>query len=70
MKRQAAESDAPRFIAFKAVAKLLGVCERTIRREVERGKFPRPVPLSLGRTLFDRLEVEEWIAKQMSKRER
>ena len=33
----------PELISERAAAQKIGVCVRTIRREVERGHFPKPV---------------------------
>jgi len=38
-----------KLVGIKAVAELLGVCTRTVRRLCESGEFPQPV--RLGRSL-------------------
>jgi excisionase family DNA binding protein len=34
-----------RFLTLDQAAELLGVCKRTITREIARGKFPKPVKI-------------------------
>jgi excisionase family DNA binding protein len=46
-----------RWLSYSQLAERLGVCERTIRREVDAGNLPRPVRIR-GCVRFDWLEVE------------
>ena len=44
---------ARKWVSVKEVAKLLGVCTKTVMRLVDRGKLPRPVRLSARCVRFD-----------------
>jgi predicted DNA-binding transcriptional regulator AlpA len=46
-----------RWLSYAKLAEKLGVCERTIRREVDDGKLPKPDKFR-GCVRFDWLEVE------------
>ena len=50
-----------RFLSIRQAAALLGVCPKTLRREVVRGKFPRPA--RIGRAVRISLaDVEAYAA--------
>jgi excisionase family DNA binding protein len=53
------------FMTLKRAATLLGVCTRTLEREIQRGKFPRPARIGTARrvTLQD---VEDYAARVRS----
>ena len=46
-----------RWLSYSDVAQRLGVCERTVRREVDAGNLPKPIKIR-GCVRFDWLEVE------------
>lgn len=46
-----------RWLSYTELAERLGVCERTIRRDVDEGKLPKPIKIR-GCVRFDGLEVE------------
>ncbi len=46
-----------RWLSYAELAEWLGICERTIRRDVDEGKPPQPIKIR-GCVRFDRLEVE------------
>jgi predicted DNA-binding transcriptional regulator AlpA len=50
-------SSEKRWLSYSQLADRLGVCERTIRREVDAGNLPRPIRIR-GCVRFDWLEVE------------
>jgi excisionase family DNA binding protein len=45
------------WLSYAQLAERLGVCERTIRRDVDEGKLPKPIRIR-GCVRFDWLEVE------------
>jgi predicted DNA-binding transcriptional regulator AlpA len=45
-----------RWLRYPAVAKKIGVSERTVRRDVDAGKLPKPIKMR-GCVLFDWLAV-------------
>jgi len=47
----------PQWLNYLEVAGMAGVCDRTIRRDVDEGNFPKPIKIR-GCVRFDRLEVE------------
>jgi excisionase family DNA binding protein len=50
-------------MTYRQVAQALGVNARTIYREVQRGRFPRPI--RIGRAVrFRRVDVDAWTARQ------
>lgn len=46
-----------RWLSYLEMAGKIGVCERTIRRDVDEGKLPKPIKIR-GCVRFDWLEVE------------
>lgn len=46
-----------RWLSYAQLANRMGVCERTIRREVDAGNLPKPIKIR-GCVRFDWLEVE------------
>lgn len=46
-----------RWLSYAQLAERLGVCERTIRRDVDAGNLPKPIKIR-GCVRFDWLEVE------------
>jgi len=46
-----------RWLRYPELAKRMGVCERTIRRDVDDEKLPKPIKIR-GCVCFDWLEVE------------
>jgi excisionase family DNA binding protein len=69
--RRAAVVSAPpaEFLPLSRVARLLGVCTRTLRRMIQAGRFPAPV--SLGRRkLIAKSEYDHFATKLLQARER
>lgn len=54
---EAAERNEQRWLNYDEVASRVGVCARTIRREVDEEKFPKPIKIR-GCVRFDWKEVE------------
>lgn len=50
------ENSEQRWLSYADLAERLGVCERTIRRDVDEGKLPKPIKIR-GCVRFDWLEV-------------
>jgi predicted DNA-binding transcriptional regulator AlpA len=53
----AALKEEQRWLSYTQLAARMGVCERTIRRDVDGGNLPRPIKIR-GCVRFDWLEVE------------
>lgn len=54
-------AEAPRLLALPQVMDLTSLSEPTIRRMVEKGKFPRPVRVSANRKAWRQSDVTTWI---------
>ena len=55
----------PDILLMREVSEIARVDPRTLRRWIERGTFPRPLPL--GRTLrWSRRDLDRWIAGEFS----
>ena len=52
-----------RFVSLRQVSEDLGVCQRTVRRLVQAGRFPRPKVVG-RKWLFDEGEVENFVVSQ------
>jgi predicted DNA-binding transcriptional regulator AlpA len=50
------ESSGQRWLSYADLAERVGVCERTIRRDVDEGKLPKPIKIR-GCVRFDWLAV-------------
>lgn len=59
-----------RFVSIDEVADFLDVNARTIRRLVDRGEFPRPVPMKLRGLKWPGWEVAAWSTARMKERGR
>ena len=55
--RPAPTNSEQRWLSYSQLAKRLGVCVRTIRRDVDEGNLPRPIRIR-GCVRFDWVEVE------------
>lgn len=53
-----------RFMSFKEIQRITGMSRSTIYREVKKGKFPRPRPLSERKVGFVQAEVETWVEQR------
>jgi predicted DNA-binding transcriptional regulator AlpA len=51
------EKGEQRWLRYPDLAIRMGVCERTIRRDVDDGKLPKPIKIR-GCVCFDRQEVD------------
>ena len=49
------------FLTIKEVSKLIGLSVSTINRLVKKGDLHSKVKISLGRMVFIKKEIEEWI---------
>jgi excisionase family DNA binding protein len=54
-----------RWLSYSQMAERLGVCERTIRRDVDEGKLPKPIRIR-GCIRFDWLEVAKELEARKS----
>jgi len=52
------------WLRAKHVAQKIGVSESTIWRLTQKGKFPAPVKMSPGCTLWCEREIEAWLASK------
>lgn len=59
-----------RFIDAFAVMRLTGLSRTTLWRLSRAGEFPKPVPLSRGRSAFLESEVLKWMRERLEARER
>lgn len=50
-----------RFITLEVAASLLGVCKRSIEREIQRGRFPQPAKIGRARRVTIQ-DVEQYAA--------
>ncbi len=48
-------------LSIKEVSNLIGISISTIKREVEKGKFPPKHKLSTQRVGFLKYEIDQWI---------
>lgn len=60
------EDSEHRWLSYAELAKKLGVCGRTIRREVDAGNLPKPIKIR-GCIRFDWLEVEAALKSRKEK---
>ena len=61
--------ESPRLHSLADVATMLGVCTRTVRREIQRGRLPRPIRVG-SKPMLLASELEECISRKMRERER
>ena len=54
------------FLTIKEVSNLLGISISTINRLIKQGDFPSKIKLSLGRKVFMKFEIDEWIERKRS----
>jgi excisionase family DNA binding protein len=63
-----AKAEAPgRLLSVKETAHLLGIARRTLEREVDRRKFPRPLKIG-SKSLYFRKDVETYLARLEAQR--
>lgn len=55
------EVETPRLLALPAVVDRTSLSEPTLRRLVDRQKFPRPVKISSNRIAWRETDVSAWI---------
>jgi len=53
-----------RFIRITDVMEMTGIAKSTIWLWVKEDKFPKPIKLSPRITVWDQLEIEEWILEK------
>jgi excisionase family DNA binding protein len=53
----ASDSTSKQWLSYSELAEKIGVCERTIRRDVDEGKLPKPIKIR-GCVRFDEQEVD------------
>ena len=63
-----APDDPRQYFTLGQVAAILGLSVRTVRREVQRGRFPRPVKFG-ARRLIVRAEFEELMQRKARERD-
>ena len=54
----------PVFLNMRQVRARIGLGEMTLRRQVEQGRFPRPVRLTRQRVAWRTVDVEAWEASR------
>jgi predicted DNA-binding transcriptional regulator AlpA len=59
-------NEAKRWLRYREMAEKFGVCQRTIRREVDEGKLPQPEKMR-GCVRFDWLEVVAFLLARKPK---
>jgi predicted DNA-binding transcriptional regulator AlpA len=57
------EASSERYLKKRELAAMLGFCERSIMRFVERGQLPRPIYIST-QPRWRHSEIEEWLSRQ------
>lgn len=57
-----------KLLTKKEVAYHLGICPRTVEREIARNRFPRPMRIR-GKRLFDKGEIDSYVARLKSERD-
>jgi predicted DNA-binding transcriptional regulator AlpA len=61
--------EASRLLSVKETARRLGVCRRTLEREVCRKKFPRPMKIG-AKSVYLVSDVEAYVIKLQRERDR
>ena len=64
MERETRESIEPDVIPLQVIAQRLQVALRTVYREIEAKRFPRPRQISAGRVGILRTEYERWLQER------
>ena len=59
---------ANRLLATCAVLDLICISKTELYRRINRGEFPKPVPIGRHRVAFVEAEIEEWIASRIEAR--
>lgn len=62
------EQASPRILRRQEVERRVGLSKPTLYRRIERGEFPKPVPLGPRAVGWLSTEIDQWIAEQASKR--
>jgi prophage regulatory protein len=58
---RAAQERLDRFLARPEVLELTGLSNTTLWREINAGRFPRPIPISRSRVGFLESDVRQWM---------
>ena len=61
-------ADPPRFVSFKAAARIIGISLPTLKRMIARGELPKPVSISARRKGLIRSELDDWAAQRAAAR--
>ena len=62
-------TDRPVWISFPEIQKLTGVDRKTLERMIDRGVFPKPLPVSMSKRFWNRAAVEAVLNGQLPRPE-
>jgi prophage regulatory protein len=65
---QSNTTSGPALLRMAEVTRMVGLSRATIYRLMDRGEFPRAVPLTRSAVAWVRSEVESWIAERVNAR--